>query len=237
MYGSIVSEAASLGNLLVVEDDLATGAEIVKTLQWHGYNTTHLTCGTDAIAHAVSGKYHAMTLDRMLPDADGVMIVRSLRESGCTIPVLILSSLSDVDDRVRGLRAGGDDYLTKPYHADELLVRVQALIRRSAVNTKSTGTSLKVGDLELDLLQRVASRSGRTIALVPAEFKLLSYMMEHKGRALTREMIFEAVWGYRFDPGTNTIDVHIARLRKKLELPGETRLLHTVRNEGYVIDQ
>jgi two-component system OmpR family response regulator len=178
-----------------------------------------------------------MTLDRMLPDADGVMIVRSLRESGCTIPVLILSSLSDVDDRVRGLRAGGDDYLTKPYHADELLVRVQALIRRSAVNTGSTGTSLKVGDLELDLLQRVASRSGRTIALVPAEFKLLSYMMEHKGRALTREMIFEAVWGYRFDPGTNTIDVHIARLRKKLELPGETRLLHTVRNEGYVIDQ
>jgi two-component system, OmpR family, response regulator len=224
-----------LPRVLVIEDDGVTANDIRRTLEAAGFEVEVLDNGADGIECALKGAIDIVTLDRMLPDADGTTIVRSLRDAGCQIPVLMISTLSDVDERMRGLRAGGDDYLTKPYHRGELVVRLQALLRRSARSEPAPVTTRRVDDLELDLLARVARRGDRTIELAPAEFKLLAFLMEHAGEALSRALIFEAVWGYRFDPGTNTIDVHIARLRRKLTQPGEAQLIDTVRNEGYRI--
>jgi two-component system, OmpR family, response regulator len=221
--------------VLVIEDDSVTATDIRHTLEVAGFEVVVLGNGADAVASILNDAFDAVTLDRMLPDADGTTVVRALRDAGCQIPVLMISALSDVDERMRGLRAGGDDYLVKPYHRGELVVRLQALLRRSVRGTPQPTTTWRVDDLELDLLARVARRSGRTIELAPAEFRLLAFLMEHAGTVLSRSLIFEAVWGYRFDPGTNIIEVHITRLRQKLTLPGELPLIHTVRNEGYRI--
>ncbi|SFT82471.1 response regulator transcription factor [Paraburkholderia aspalathi] len=221
--------------VLVIEDDGVTASDIRCTLEAEGFEVAVLDNGADAIARVLNDAFDAITLDRMLPDADGTTVVRALRDAGCLIPVLMISALSDVDERMRGLRAGGDDYLVKPYHRGELAVRLQALLRRSAHSASRSATTRGVDNLELDLLARVARRGGRTIELAPAEFRLLDFLMEHAGKVLSRPLIFEAVWEYRFDPGTNIIEVHIARLRRKLALPGELQLIHTVRNEGYRI--
>lgn len=219
--------------VLVIEDDVVTASDIRRTLEADGFEVTLLDNGADGIERVLNEAFDVVTLDRMLPDADGTTIVRSLRDAGCQIPVLMISALSDVDERMRGLRAGGDDYLTKPYHRGELVVRLRALLRRSTQSAQQPAMTRRVYDLELDLLARIARRGTRTIELAPAEFRLLAFFMEHGGKVLSRPLIFEAVWGYRFDPGTNIIEVHIANLRRKLALPGEPQLIHTVRNEGY----
>jgi two-component system, OmpR family, response regulator len=221
--------------VLVIEDDSVTAGDIRHTLEAEGFEVVVLDNGADAIACVLNDTFDAVTLDRMLPDTDGTTVVRALRDAGCLIPVLMISTLSDVDERMRGLRAGGDDYLIKPYHRGELVVRLQALLRRCVRSVPQPATTRRVNDLELDLLARVVRRGGRTIELAPAEFRLLAFLMEHTGKALSRPLIFEAVWGYRFDPGTNIIEVHIARLRRKLTLHDELQLIHTVRNEGYRI--
>jgi two-component system, OmpR family, response regulator len=221
--------------VLVVEDDAVTAGDIRRTLETEGFEVVVHHNGAEAIASVLSGAFDVVTLDRMLPDTDGTMVVRALRDAGNQIPVLMISALSDVDERMRGLRAGGDDYLIKPYHRGELVVRLLALLRRSVQSTSASSATRRVDDLELDLLGRVAHRAERTIEFAPAEFRLLAFLMEHAGKVLSRPQIFEAVWGYRFDPGTNVIEVHIAALRKKLTLPGERQLIHTVRNAGYRI--
>ncbi|OTP76145.1 response regulator transcription factor [Caballeronia sordidicola] len=219
--------------ILVVEDDLGTAADIARTLHEHAFEADLVTTGGEALRKALAGGYDAMTLDRMLPDADGIMVVRLLRENAVDLPVLMISALSDIDEKVRGLRAGGDDYLTKPYHPDELVVRLEVMIRRKDSAQAASNTTLKVGTLEVDLIRQVVRRSGTVIELSQAEYRLLVYMMEQSHSVLSRPMIFEAVWGYRFDPGTNLIEVHIGRLRKKIDIEGEEPLFHTIRNKGY----
>ncbi|HEX4480146.1 MAG TPA: response regulator transcription factor, partial [Rudaea sp.] len=177
--------------------------------------------------------YDAITLDRMLPGLDGLALVTELRRAGVETPVLMISALSDVDARVRGLRAGGDDYLTKPFAPDEMAARVEVLLRRRRAEAPST--VLRVGDLELDLIARRAKRGVETLELLPIEFRLLEFMMRNSGQVLTRTMIFENVWGYHFDPGTNVIDVHIARLRRKVDSGEAPPLIRTVRGCGYMI--
>jgi two-component system OmpR family response regulator len=188
--------------------------------------------GNTGLERARSGFYDAITLDRMLPGLDGLTLVTRLRESGVQTPVLMISALSDADERVRGLRAGGDDYLTKPFNPDEMAARVEVLLRRNT----SRPMVLRVADLEIDLIDRTVRRAGTVLDLLPTEFRLLEFLMRHSGRVLTRTMIFEAVWGYHFDPGTNVIEVHIGRLRRKLDLPGWQPLIHTVRGVGYVLE-
>jgi len=169
----------------------------------------------------------------MLPELDGLTLVMRLREAGVHTPVLMISALSDVDERIRGLRAGGDDYMTKPFAPDEMAARIEVLLRREAANQ---GTALHVADLELDLMTRTAHRGGQPIELLPIEFRLLNYLMRHSAQVLTRTMIFEAVWGYRFDPGTNVIDVHMARLRRKIDAGRVPSMIRTVRGCGYVLE-
>jgi len=183
---------------------------------------------------ALTGRFDAITLDRMLPSCDGLEVVRSLRESGSEAPVLMVSALSDVDDRVSGLRAGGDDYLTKPFAPMELVARLEALLRRHQRSGKAE-LLLQVADLELDMVKHEARRGGRRIELLPMEFKLLEFMMRNAGQALSRRMIFEAVWEYYFDPGTNLIDVHVGKLRRKIDFPGVPALFKTERGLGYML--
>ena len=192
--------------------------------------------GREGLVRAASGDYDVITLDRMLPGLDGLAIVTTLRRIGVATPVLMLSALSDVDERVRGLRAGGDDYLTKPFASDEMAARVEVLLRRRQ-QPASNETVLRVGDLQLDLLARTAHRGGRSLSLLPTEFKLLEYLMRNAGQVLTRMMLFEEVWGYHFDPGTNLIDVHIGRLRRKLDQADAPSLIRTVRGSGYVLSE
>jgi two-component system OmpR family response regulator len=206
--------------ILTIEDDAVTAKEIVAELSSHGLH--------------VSGDYDLITLDRMLPEVDGLAIVTTMRALGISTPILMISALSDVDERVRGLRAGGDDYLSKPFASDEMAARVEVLLRRSNPGTQAE-TMLRVADLELNLISREASRAGQPLNLLPTEYKLLEFMMRNNGQIITRMMIFEEVWGYHFDPGTNLIDVHIGRLRKKIDPPTLTPLIRTVRGSGYVI--
>ena len=218
--------------LLVVEDDAVTAQEIMAALADHGLDAEHVDSGDAAITRACSGEYCALILDRLLPGQhDGLSALREMRSRGVVTPVLILSALSVVDERVRGLRAGGDDYLTKPFEFAELTARVDALLRRAA---PIGDPALVVHDLRLDLLARTATRGERRIDLLPREWRLLEYLMRHEGQVLTRAMIFEEVWGYRFDDRTNTIDVHVGNLRRKVDCDGPP-LLHTVRNAGYVL--
>ena len=221
--------------ILAIEDDETTAREISAELAQHGFEVDWVADGREGLVRAVSGDYDAITLDRMLPGVDGLTIVTVMRSTGVDTPVLMISALSDVDERVKGLRAGGDDYLTKPFESDEMAARIEVLLRRRRAAAPAPDTVLRVLDLELDLVSRRARRSGRDIELLPTEFKLLEFMMRNSGQILTRSMMFEAVWGYHFDPGTNLIDVHMGRLRKKVDPPGTEPLVVTVRGSGYTL--
>jgi len=218
-------------HILVIEDDAATADYLVKGLTESGYVVDHAAEGRDGLFLALSQNYDAMIVDRMLPGLDGLSIVQTLRAQHKGTPVLILSALAQVDDRVKGLRAGGDDYLTKPYAFSELLARLEAILRRGANET--VVPRLKVADLEMDLLSRTVRRAGKGIDLQPREFKLLEYLMRHAGQVVTRTMLLEGVWDYHFDPQTNVIDVHVSRLRQKIDRGFDRPLLHTVRGAGY----
>ncbi|HUV21537.1 MAG TPA: response regulator transcription factor [Gammaproteobacteria bacterium] len=220
--------------VLVVEDDSQVAAYLVKGLKEQGHNVDHAADGKNGLFLASSEDYDAMIIDRMLPELDGLAIVKSVRAAGKTTPMLILSALGEVDARVEGLRAGGDDYLTKPFAFSELLARLDALLRR-ARQTPATETTLRVADLELDQLTRTVKRGGNTIALQPREYRLLEYLMHNAGRVVTRTMLLEQVWDYYFDPQTNVIDVHISRLRGKIDKNFDPPLLQTVRGAGYMI--
>ncbi|SQF98143.1 response regulator receiver:transcriptional regulatory protein, C-terminal [Paucimonas lemoignei] len=220
--------------ILTIEDDAVTAQEIVAELSSHGLEVDWVDNGREGLARAVSGDYDLITLDRMLPEVDGLAIVTTLRAQGISTPILMISALSDVDERVRGLRAGGDDYLAKPFASDEMAARVEVLLRRRNP-VAAAETLLRVADLELNLIKREASRGQSPLTLLPTEYKLLEFLMRNSGQIITRMMIFEEVWGYHFDPGTNLIDVHIGRLRKKIDPPGVAPLIRTVRGSGYVI--
>ena len=217
--------------LLVIEDDRAAAAYIAKGLAESGYVVDQAFEGRDGLFMASDGTYDALIVDRMLPNMDGLLVISALRTAEVRTPVLILSALGAVDDRVKGLRAGGDDYLVKPFAFAELLARIEALLRRGP--PVQTTTKLKVGDLELDLLARTVSRQGQPIDLLPREFSLLEFLMRHAGQVVTRTMLLESVWDYHFDPQTNVIDVHISRLRHKLDKGFAHPMLQTVRGAGY----
>jgi len=220
--------------ILVVEDDKDVAGFVVKGLKEAGHVVEHTANGRDGLFLAASEAFDAIVLDRMLPGGvDGLRLLETLRSQGNTTPVVFLSAMAQVDDRVRGLKAGGDDYMTKPFAFAELLARVEALTRRG----KSEGptTKLMVGDLEMDLLSRSVKRAGQKVDLQPREFRLLEYLMRHAGQVVTRTMLLEGVWDYHFDPQTNVIDVHVSRLRQKVDKPFATPLIHTVRNAGYML--
>ncbi|WP_288477953.1 response regulator transcription factor [uncultured Pseudomonas sp.] len=217
---------------LVIEDDEVTAHAIASELRAQDYQVRWESTGREGLAAAIAGGHDIITLDRMLPDFDGLTIVSTLRGLGIATPVLMLSALSDVDERVRGLRCGGDDYLTKPFSLVEMMARLEALLRR--LGAQSASHQLRVGELTLDLIENTLTRAGEAIALLPTEFKILTYLMRNAGQLVTRTMLFEQVWGYHFDPGTNIIDVHMGRLRRKIERAGRP-LVHTVRGAGYVL--
>jgi len=217
--------------ILVIEDDKTAAAYVVKGLAESGHTADHAADGEDGYSMASHGDYDVLVVDRMLPMLDGLTLVSRLRGQGVRTPILFLSALGEVDDRVKGLRAGGDDYLVKPYAFSELLARIEALARRN--NPVEVETRLKVADLELDVLTRRVTRAGQDIPLQPREFRLLEYLMRNAGHVVTRTMLLEHVWDYHFDPQTNVIDVHISRLRAKIDRDFATPLLHTVRGAGY----
>ncbi|WP_242921409.1 response regulator transcription factor [Caulobacter sp. CCUG 60055] len=226
--------ADAMPTVLTIEDDETTAREIVAELERSGFSVEWVADGRQGLIRAVSGDFDAITLDRMLPRLDGLTIVTVMRNAGIATPVLMISALSDVDERVRGLRAGGDDYMTKPFASEELSARLEVLMRRRNGAPRQTAV-LAVADLEIDLISRSVRRAGAEVRLMPTEFKLLEFMMRNSGQVLTRTMIFEAIWGYHFDPGTNLIDVHLGRLRKKVDTPGLPVLIHTVRGSGYAL--
>jgi two-component system OmpR family response regulator len=201
-----------------------------------GCNVDHAANGRDGLFLATTESYDALVVDRMLPGIDGLTVIRTLRASANTTPVLILSALGEVDDRVKGLKAGGDDYLVKPFAFSELLARLEALARRAKTAVDAPATILRAADLEMDLLRREVRRAGKPIDLQPREFQLLEFLLRHVGQVVTRTMLLEGVWDYHFDPQTNVIDVHISRLRSKIDKGFERPLLHTVRGAGYRLD-
>jgi two-component system OmpR family response regulator len=217
--------------ILVIEDDLEAAAYVVKGLRESGHIVDHAADGDEGLNLALSGSFDVLIVDRMLPKRDGLSVVSTLRMESVRTPALFLSALGEVDDRIMGLKAGGDDYLTKPYAFAELLARIEVLVRRS--NPDQVRTKLQVGDLEVDLLARKVSRAGQDIDLQPREFRLLEYLMKHAGQVVTRTMLLENVWEYHFDPQTNVIDVHISRLRAKIDKNFKQPLLHTIRGAGY----
>ena len=219
--------------ILTIEDDETTAQEIVAELSHHGFEVDWASNGEEGLKLALSNQYDLITLDRMLPLVDGLTIVTTLRGQQIDTPVLMISALSDVDERVDGLRAGGDDYLVKPFAPEEMAARVEVLLRRRKQSERQT--RLRVADLELDLVSRQAIRNGKVLDLLPTEFRLLEYLMRNSEQIITRNMLFESVWGYHFDPGTNIIDVHIGRLRRKVDGDGMLPLIHTVRGSGYKI--
>lgn len=218
-------------HVLIIEDDEQAAGYIRKGLRECGHAVTVANTGDDGLMMARSENFDVLVVDRMLPDLDGLDIVQTIRSESINCPVLILSALSQVGHRVEGLKAGGDDYLTKPFAFSELLARLEALVRRA--NPEAVVTEYKVGDLELDLLSREVRRAGQTIDLQPREFALLAYLMQHAGQVVTRTMLLENVWEYNFDPQTNVVDVHVSRLRGKIDKAFDTPLLETVRGAGY----
>ncbi|MEI7712106.1 MAG: response regulator transcription factor [Rhodospirillales bacterium] len=220
--------------ILVVEDDKDVAGFVVRGLKEAGHVVEHADNGRNGLFMAVGEPFDAVILDRMLPGGiDGLKILETLRGQKNTAPVLILSALADVNERVKGLKAGGDDYLTKPFAFAELLARVEALVRRGKADTPTT--KLVVEDLEMDLLARQVKRAGQKIDLQPREFRLLEYLMRHAGQVVTRTMLLEGVWDYHFDPQTNVIDVHVSRLRQKVDKPFAISLIQTIRNAGYTL--
>jgi two-component system OmpR family response regulator len=219
--------------LLIIEDDRDAADYLIKAFREVGHVADHAGNGEDGLGLALDGLYDVLIIDRMLPKRDGLSVIGTLRAQGIETPVLILSALGQVDDRVKGLRAGGDDYLPKPYSFSELLARVEVLARRRS--GRGEETVYRVGDLELDRLSHRVMRGESEIVLQPREFRLLEYLMKHAGQVVTRTMLLENVWDYHFDPQTNVIDVHMSRLRSKIDKGFARPLLHTVRGAGYVI--
>ncbi len=220
--------------VLLVEDNERVSSFVRKGLTEAGYTIDHADNGRDGMFLATGESYDAIVMDRMLPgDIDGLGIIAALRKTGSRTPILILSALSDVDERIRGLESGGDDYLVKPFAFGELLARLDALVRRA--NGGNSVTTLSVGDLTMDLLSRKVTRSGKTVTLQPREFKLLEYLMRHADQVVTRTMLLESVWDYHFDPQTNVVDVHVSKLRQKIDAGAERPLLRTIRNAGYML--
>lgn len=219
--------------ILLAEDD-ATSAEYVKRgLTEHGHVVDWVTDGREALTHCLYNQVDLAVVDRMMPGMDGLSLVKSLRAAGRELPIIFLTAMSDVEDKVDGLRAGGDDYMVKPFHISELLARIEALARRPSPSQEKT--ILQVHDLELDLLQRTAQRQGQTIDLLGKEFALLSLLMENSERVISRTLILERVWDFTFDPGTTVVETHVSKLRQKIDAPFDVKLLHTLRNMGYVI--
>ncbi len=219
------------GRVLVVEDDADTADYVTKGLRETGFTVEHVADGRDGLYLGSSSSFDAIIMDRMLPGMDGLSVVKALRAGGVETPILILSALGQLDEKVLGLRAGGDDYLTKPFGFSELHARIENLLRRRS--GKTVETVLRCGDLVMDLLPRKVTRNGKALDLLPREFKLLEYFLRNKDRVVTRTMLLEQVWDYRFDPHTSIIDTHISRLRKKLDEGFEQPLLHTLRGVGY----
>jgi two-component system, OmpR family, response regulator len=230
--GAVTGGKELMAKLLLIEDDKETAEEIRAELGERGFDVDWAANGIEGLDKARSGEAAALIVDRMLPGMDGLTIIEALRREGMRTPVLVLSALGAVDDRVRGLRAGGDDYLTKPFATVELIARLEALLRRPA---ESRDTVLRVGPLELDLIERTAKRGDRTIDLLPREFRLLKYMMSRKEQTLTRAMLLEEVWDYKFVPQTNLVDVHMGRLRRKVDEPHEPPMIHNVRGMGFIL--
>jgi len=220
-------------HILVIEDDAETAEQLIDCLQTSGYSVDLATDGENGLKRARSGDYVVMTVDRMLPRIDGIEVIRRLRDEGVMTPALILSALGEIDDRVRGLRAGGDDYLVKPFASREMLARVDALARRSATVVKET--ILRVGDLEIDLLTRVVRRRSREIELLPREFQLLEYLVRNVGQVVSRAMLLQHVWDLHFDPSTNVIDVYVGRVRRKIDSGQAYPLIHTIRGVGFCL--
>lgn len=219
--------------LLVIEDDPETAEQLVDFLSTSGYQVDLAADGNEGLRRGRSADYAVMTIDRMLPDIDGLAVIRRFRKDGIVTPALIISALGEIDDRVRGLRAGGDDYLVKPFAFAELLARVEALARRSATVVKET--VLRVGDLELDLVARTATRGGRKIELLPREFQVLEYLVRNDGRIVPRAMLLQHVWDLHFDPTTNIIDVYVGRVRRKVDSQQAYPLIHTIRGIGFCV--
>jgi len=220
-------------HILVVEDDPETAGQLVEQLAASGYRVDLAGTGNEALRRGVTFEYAVITIDRMLPDIDGIAVMRQLRDDGIAAPFLIISALGEVDERVRGLRAGGDDYLVKPFSFVELLARLEALGRRSDTVVKET--ILRVGDLAIDLISRTASRCGKDILLFPREFQLLEYLARNEGRVVSRAMLLQHVWDLHFDPSTNIIDVYVGRVRRKVDGQQAYPLIHTVRGVGYCL--
>ena len=219
--------------ILVVEDDPETAGQLVEQLSTSGYQVDLAGSGSEALSHAGGCDYAVITIDRMLPDIDGIAVMRQLRDDGVSSPFLIISALGEIDDKVRGLRAGGDDYLVKPFSFVELLARLEALGRRS--DTVAKETILRVGDLAIDLIARTASRHGKDIQLLPREFRLLEYLARNEGRVVSRAMLLQHVWDLHFDPSTNIIDVYVGRVRRKVDGQHAYPLIHTVRGVGFCL--
>lgn len=219
--------------ILILEDDRVASDYLAKGLRERGYAVDQVEDGLDGLVRARREPYDVLIVDRMLPSLDGLAVIEALRSAGMHTPVLIVSALGAVDERVRGLRAGGDDYLVKPYAFSELLARLEVLARRRTA--APVETELRVGDLVLDLLTRKVTRGGQEIELLTREYQLLEFLMRHAGQVVTRTMLLESVWDYHFDPQTNVIDVHISRLRKKIDKGFDSPLIHTVRGAGYVL--
>jgi two-component system OmpR family response regulator len=219
--------------ILVVEDDPETAGQLLEQLTTSGYQVDLATNGKDALRHGTEHDYAVITIDRMLPDIDGLAVMRQLRHDGVAAPFLIVSALGEIDDKVRGLRAGGDDYLVKPFSFLELLARLETLGRRSETIAKET--ILRIGDLAIDLISRTASRRGKEILLLPKEFQLLEYLVRNENRIVSRAMLLQHVWDLHFDPSTNIIDVYVGRLRRKVDDQQSYPLIHTVRGVGYCL--
>ncbi|EIZ80092.1 response regulator [Novosphingobium sp. Rr 2-17] len=224
-----------MANILVVEDDPETSREIVAELMSHGHTVEAVADGLAGIELAIGQPFDAVTLDRMLPGLDGLGFVERLRAADNDMPVLMISALGDVDDRIAGLRAGGDDYMTKPFASNEMAMRIEVLLRRHS-QRKSEAASLTVGAIHIDFIKRQVSVDGEPIRLVQMEFRLLEFLARNAGEVVSRRIIFERVWGYYFDPGANLINVHIGRLRRKLDRPGRPSAIVTVKGEGYRLD-
>jgi len=225
--------ARSARRVLVIEDDPETAEQLVDCLRTSGYQVDLAVDGEQGVSRGLTADYVVMTVDRMLPRIDGINVIRRLRQEGILTPALILSALGEIDDRVRGLRAGGDDYLVKPFASREMLARVDALARRSATVIKET--MLRVGDLEIDLLGRLAYRQGRQIDLLPREFKLLEYLARNRDQVVSRAMLLQHVWDLHFDPTTNVIDVYVGRVRRKIDNGQAYPLIHTIRGVGFCL--
>lgn len=233
VFGEFKMITGAHRRILVVEDDPETAGQLVEQLTSSGYDVDLAANGREALSHGAARDYAVITIDRMLPDIDGIAVMRQMRDDGIAVPFLIISALGEVDDRVRGLRAGGDDYLVKPFSFVELLARLEALGRRSETVAKET--ILRVGDLAVDLIARTASRGSRRIPLLPKEFQLLEYLARNEGRVVSRAMLLQHVWDLHFDPSTNIIDVYVGRVRRKVDDQQAYPLIHTIRGIGYCL--